>query len=135
MSNKSLALSDRTPEKTRVNSKAYCHYEEFIKRLNPYRASDYVDAEGSVTWVFASECCMFEVQFNAEPVVQVRWRLAPEAAADVPAESSLAVEVGRARGLGELVALVVPVHEAIAQERANDVARKGLVRSLSLVPA
>lgn len=78
---------------------------------------------------------MLEVQFNAEPVVQVRWRLAPEAAADVPAESSLAVEVGRARGLGELVALVGPVHEAIAQKRANDVARKGLFRSLSLVPA
>lgn len=123
MQNPNVAISGYTLTKTTSNEAAYARYEAFVERLMPYRASDFVDAEHSVTWVFSSKLCKLEVQFEAGPVARVRWHLEAENTAGLPADKEETFWLEGDAQMGKLAKLVRPVHDVIAQERAGDVVR------------
>jgi hypothetical protein len=99
-------------------------YEQFKGLLEPFRETSLTTTEEQVTWLFASEASKLEVSFDAQQVAAVTWQLLKlEGEYDVALSGNVSLAVANSEKVKELVDLVKPVHDAIAQERAYDTLR------------
>lgn len=99
-------------------------FEQFKGILKPFRETNLTTTDERVTWLFASEASKLEVTFDAQQVAAVTWQLLKlEGEYDVATSGNVSLSVENSEEVQELVDLVKPVHDAIAQERAYDTVR------------
>ena len=105
-------------------TKALAEFSKFVELLNPYRETSLTSTDNRVTWVFASEMCKLEVSFDTHGGAYVTWQLQSERKYHLAPSGNVSVVLTDPTKVQELVALVKPLHDAIAQARADDTVRQ-----------